>query len=83
MRNLSEVIDEILTIIPESEGSLRSDLQRQQQSALYKPPGSTYAWRITSAMLRRHLGAAKPDDGWKLQVHNIFCGETEGGAVQP
>lgn len=70
MRNLVDVLEEILAVenVPEE---LRPSLEDVQSSAAFAAPGNQQIfWKLAAENLQRVLG--KPDCEWKHQVHAIF-----------
>ena len=77
MRDPSDVIDQILEIIPREELVLRAELEQIQLDAWFYPPEGKYpAW----AALRHTLTARfpeKPPEGWPMRVSNIVRGVSD------
>lgn len=70
MRDLTEVIDEILAVeeLPEE---LRAPLEDVKSSAHFAPPENwRIFWQLAAENLQRVLG--KPDCDWKHRIHAIF-----------
>lgn len=70
-RDLSKVIDEILTVIPSNETSARARLESIQNSALFTAPElMVHRWRDAADALQ----AAADGKEWAARVGVIFCG---------
>ena len=76
MRDLSVVIAKMLTCIPHSEVSLRSELESNDESYQYSAPELCgLRWQNTAGTLEDHLD---PEDclreGWQKKVLDIWMG---------
>ena len=72
-RDLVDVIDRMLELIPDSEHDLRKKLASVQDSAHYTPPdGMAIRWEQLLKVLWNNLGA--PVAGWQVQVARLFGG---------
>jgi hypothetical protein len=75
MRNLSDVIDQLLTVIP-SDHDVVPELKSIQQSAKFAAPEMLRNfWILTADALQEHLGP--PDADWKREVQRLFKGDAD------
>jgi len=76
MRNILEVIDQILNQIPQDFDDkiyLTQELQSIRESYIYSSPeGANYWWLQISHTLITFL--KKPDTDWKKNILNLFSG---------
>jgi hypothetical protein len=73
MRNLPNVIDQMLSEIPSGEVSLRAGLEDIIDSVMYSSPeGIGMWWRSTAELLHEEFGNHPPDDGWQGKVVDIW-----------
>jgi hypothetical protein len=71
MRNIVEVIDEILVAAPAGCVDLVTELEKIQDSASYRAPELAYLdWQKLSVALMDNIGIPKKD--WELEVLSIF-----------
>lgn len=70
MRNLIEVIDEMLKVIPENEEVLRNDLEYHRDSQSYKAPEDMIEWKLTHKTLSEAMFPVKED--WQWEVWSIW-----------
>lgn len=74
-RDLSEVIGQLLSVIPESEVDLRADLVKIQSAAIYTAPELIgQRWRQAQLVLQDALGARQEE--WAATCAGIFGGHT-------
>lgn len=74
-RNLPDVIDAMLVVIPATELRLLYDLKNTKQSSYYAPLENQHLWwRQTQAILAQLVGEPKLD--WQWQVAGIFASKT-------
>lgn len=74
MRELGNVIDEILSHIPLEHEGLISHLKSYKESSLYAPPeGQGIWWRHTALTLYEIIPV--PTEPWELRVAEIFNGK--------
>jgi len=85
MRNIGEVVNRLMAIIPEEEIALRHQL-KAAASDRWKPP--EMMWRMGGQAFYDRFGDDPPTDGWGKQAVDIWMGrdaddETDGlgGAV--
>ena len=72
-RSLTEVIDKMLAVIPESEGDLRAELDKCKASAGFCPPEEmSRVWGRTTHTLIYGIG--EPTEPWQFEVRRIFNG---------
>jgi hypothetical protein len=70
-RILSEVIDHILSHIPEEKDKLRGELKSLSETSLYQPPESHYGlWFQLSHILQNSLNWP-PKEIWEKIVYTI------------
>lgn len=78
MRQLTDVIHQILVIIPAEEEELIAGLHRIRDSALFSPPESQGMWWREAA---EHLVSFFPTENrflaWHHQVANIWSGKSD------
>lgn len=75
MRNLNEVIDQIVNELPENMTELKADLAKISESAFFTPPEGMYLrWRDVGLLLDSALG--NPTGvAWKEAVQKIINSE--------
>jgi hypothetical protein len=72
-RDLSEVIGQLLSVIPESEVELRADLVKIQCTTLYTAPEiMADRWHQAQTVLQDALGSR--EDQWVADCASIFGG---------
>jgi len=69
-RICTDVIKQMIEVIPASEIDLISDLQWNYEDASFKAPEETLQWRRTSATLQKHILELTQD--WQFNVLSIF-----------
>ena len=69
-RICTDVIQQMLDIIPENNTELIKDLQWNYEDASYKAPEETIQWIRTSHTLQKHI--TKPTEEWEFNVLSIF-----------
>lgn len=70
MRNLIEVIDEMLKVIPKDEGILRGNLEYCKDSQAYRAPEDMIGWKIIHEILSKTIFPVKED--WQWEVWSIW-----------
>lgn len=70
MRNLIDVIDEMLKVIPESEEALRNELEYHKDSQAYRAPEDMIQWKLTHASLANAIFPVKED--WQWEVWSVW-----------
>lgn len=79
MRNLSEVIEEMLAVVPAEQIDLRDRLKATKQSSLYAAPEMRQTfWHECRDHLVSYVG--KPKEEWQKQVASIFSTHPNIGA---
>lgn len=75
-RPLTEVIDQMMELIPRDQLNLRVELAKQKESSLFQPPETqSDVWGRVAAALEFYLGRdPKQFTGWKREVFEIFTG---------
>lgn len=76
-RNLIDVIDQMLAVIPATEVRLRLGLESSKQSAAYTSPETIgLRWIDAAERLQNAIGddfdGIVTENGWKLQVMKIW-----------
>lgn len=75
MRDLTKVIDAMLTEIPETESELRTQLEAAKSTFAYSAPEVMGAcWRRVADVLQEQIG--DPRDDWHMRVADVFSGRT-------
>lgn len=69
-RICTEVITEMINVIPKDQIELIKDLEWNYEDASYKAPEETIQWVRTSLTLQQHIPIPKED--WEFQVLSIF-----------
>ena len=76
MRNILEIIDKIITQIPQDfddKTYLIEELYAIRESSIYSSPeGVNYCWLQISCALNIFL--KQPDTDWKINIFNLFSG---------
>lgn len=73
MRNLSDVVDKMLEVIPSEKESLRDQLKATKQSSLFAAPEiQSSFWNNCAGILNREIG--DPVEDWQKKVASIFSG---------
>ena len=71
MRNVIEVIDQMLAVIPPEHDELRVQLEWAQRDASYKAPEQMRAqWQMVGELLEALIG--EPTLEWEKNVASIF-----------
>jgi hypothetical protein len=75
-RDPAEVIARVLKVVPETEISLRLQLEALAADSWFFPPeGKHPVWaQLRNIMLRRF---PEPVEGWPAEASAIICGERE------
>jgi hypothetical protein len=72
-RQLPDVIDKILEVIPKEKADLIGSLERIRESALFAPPeGMNVWWQETGATLE--AGVGQPTENWHHELVRIMSG---------
>ena len=71
MRNLVNVIDEMLKLVPKKEKQIISYLEDIQDSQKYRAPEDMIGWYQVSEMLQK-FEYNKKTPMWKLKICSIF-----------
>lgn len=69
-RICTDVINEMLNVIPTDKTEFIKDLLWNLNDASYKAPEETLHWMRTSHTLQKHI--IKPKEEWEFQVLSIF-----------
>ena len=74
MRNIKEVIDQMLGVIPIDKDRLRVILKRHKESASLAPPEGQYLWwQETQLVLNEEIDITKqPFNEWQQKVFDIW-----------
>lgn len=72
MRNIGNIIDQMLEVIPESEGSFRAVLTKLAQDSCYKAPEQARDCFIELGQSLVLYMGFPPDCDWKQRVADIF-----------
>jgi len=73
MRNLVQVIDQMLGYIPSDEAVLTETLKDKKDSVLYSSPEVIpYRWREVAFILFNYLDKPPFSEEWKKKVYNIW-----------
>lgn len=70
-RNLGEVIEQLLAVIPPEEEGLIASLSSVLESAAFSPPEMIDDWWRRTMHILEEIGQPKSD--WQLSVHSIWC----------
>ena len=74
MRNLPDVIDKMLEVIPLENNSLIGGLESIQSSALFAAPEiQSFWWQECASFLNRSISEMSED--LKIKLEHIFMGE--------
>lgn len=74
-RNLRDVLDSIIEVVPSSETHTLAVLRDLQSSVSFSAPELiTFWWNEVADALNDNLGF--PDSPWKLQIDEIFSGRS-------
>lgn len=73
MRNICDVIDEMVLFIPENENSLVRQLEKLRYYAGFSAPEmQSFWWNEVSSVLENYIPDI--DEEWKIQIGIIFNG---------
>lgn len=73
MRNLIDVIDQMLSVLPTNEESLRKDLFGRKDSCFYTAPEAmSYRWEEVANILVNRFGKTEPISGWQKKIVDIW-----------
>lgn len=77
MRNLCEVIDQMLAVIPEDQTELRASLKNHKQSAEFAPPEMiSIHWNNVGDTLYYYVFSNfYPEIGWQEKIERIWTGD--------
>lgn len=74
-RNIEEVIDRVLALVPETETALRADLERVKFGSRFRAPETMWAsWEAGTNVLLRHLSERR-GAAWVESVRKVWAGE--------
>lgn len=71
MRNLKDVINEMLDVIPNTEGYLIARLKSIRNDQIYRAPEDTVGWELVSEELQS-IPLYPNSEYWKLKIFSIF-----------
>lgn len=71
MRNLKDVINEMLKVIPENEIHLISSLEKIKKDQIYRAPENTVGWELVSEELEL-IDLDLDSEYWKFKIFSIF-----------
>ena len=71
MRNLKDVINEMLNIIPKDEIYLISALKNIRNDQIYRAPEDTVGWELVSEELQS-INLDFNSEYWKFKIFSIF-----------
>ena len=73
MRNLADVIDQMVEVIPANEETLIARLNATRQSVLFAAPElESFWWNMCAERLNDEIG--QPTKKWQKQIGLIFSG---------
>jgi hypothetical protein len=73
MRKLSDVIDEILSVVPETEPHLRNNLEGVKVKLKYAPPEDLQSWwGYTYDVLMDSVPISVPVQDWVVDIFSIW-----------
>lgn len=73
MRNLPDVINNIIEVIPDSEDQLITELNELKESTMFTAPEAIgRKWEILMLVINYHL-QYPPEKDWERKVGNIFA----------
>jgi hypothetical protein len=79
-RELTEVIDSMLAVVPREEKALIESLEGRRNSCGYTAPEAMRdRWVEVAALLHEYLGKSLPDEDWKRKVYYIWMDVEAGG----
>ena len=71
MRNLKDVINEMLNVIPEDEINLIDALKSIRNDQIYRAPEDTVGWELVSEELEL-IDLDLDSEYWKFKIFSIF-----------
>lgn len=71
MRNLKDVINEMLKVIPEDEINLIDALKDVRNDQIYRAPEDTIGWELVSEELQS-IPLNSNSEYWKFKIFSIF-----------
>lgn len=71
MRNLKDVINEMLDVIPNTEGHLIAILKSIRNDQIYRAPEDTVGWELVSEELEL-IDLDLDSEYWKFKIFSIF-----------
>lgn len=71
MRNLKDVINEMLNVIPEDEINLIDALKDIRNNQIYRAPEDTVGWELVSEELEL-IDLDLDSEYWKFKIFSIF-----------
>lgn len=73
-RNLAQIIDDMLTVIPEEQHQLKANLLGVKTSSEYAAPEiQTQWWRKAAEILQAEVPHPEDED-WSMKMADIFIG---------
>ncbi len=76
MRNIVDVVDQMLLLLPYDESAFRAELHSLRQSALYAAPETTRMWWAEfQRIINDYLPHPDECSDWQLHIGNIFMGK--------
>ena len=74
-RDICEVIDRVLEVVPEEEYEIHLGLIKVKKDVGYRPPELRYLdWKNGSLTLQEYITEEPLDDTWQKQVSDIWMG---------
>lgn len=79
MRQLDQVIDQMLAEIPQEEKDLREGLEHVKYKCGYRAPEmAKESWTEAAWMLADRFGGEDPDSDWGKKIQAIWLGKPKG-----
>jgi len=77
MRDLCEVINELLLVIPEEKSELKEILEDKKQSIEIAPPEMIFSWwnEIGDILYNHVFSDFYPEIAWQAEVEKIWIGD--------
>lgn len=79
MRNIGEVIDRMMHVIPEDQTAFREDIQKVVNEIGYTAPERIHdLWKAMARIIWEHMGGKDPDEltGWQRHAVKIWLDKT-------
>lgn len=75
MRNIHDVINQVLAVVPQGADALHTKLIRLRYDSDYQPPESSVPWIRLAELLGEEIG--EPTEDWQIKISDIVMNKQE------